>query len=474
MYQEIKTEVVVIGSGPAGYSAAFRCSDLGLDTTLVEFHENLGGVCLNVGCIPSKSLLHIAKVIKEAEELSKLGVFFKSPTLDLEKIQNWKKNIINQFSNSLLKMAKHRKINTIFGKACFSSTNSLLVEHNKNSYVISFKNAIIATGSHPIEIPSLPNKDDRIWNSTDALSFKKVPNQLLIVGGGIIGLEMATIYSALKSKVDIVDRFNTFLPVLDEDISAIYLKSINDRFNVFLNTHVKSIQPEEKGLFVTLGKEDNEEKDLYYDNVLVAIGRKPNIEYLNLNDIGIKLNEFGFIEVNTQLKTNISHIYAVGDVTGFPMLAHKAIHEAHIAAEVICGKNHYFEPKVIPSIAYTDPEISWVGLSEKEAKNQNIDYEIAKFPWNASGRAHASNSMSGITKLIFNKENNQIIGGSIVGTNASELISEIGLAIEMGCDAEDIALTIHPHPTLSESISLCAEVFQGTVTDVLNLKKHNS
>lgn len=472
MHQEIQSEVVVIGSGPAGYSAAFRCADLGLDTILIERHEQLGGVCLNVGCIPSKALLHIAKVIRDASELSETGIFFKKPIIDLKKINIWKKNVIKKLTSGLSSMGEKRNIRIIQGKALFSTDHSIFVENKKSDFTIFFKSAIIATGSKPIKIPGFPNEDSGIWNSSDALSLKSIPNRFLIVGGGIIGLEMATIYSALGSKVDIVDRFNVFLPSVDKDITNIYVKNIEKKFNLLLNTHVKSIDKSKNDDFIVKIAEENKKENIfYYDNVLVAIGRSPNINFLGLDKIGLKLNEFGFIEVDEQLKTNISHIYAIGDVIGFPMLAHKAIHQAHIAAEVISGKEHYFEPKVIPSVAYTDPEIAWVGISEKEAKNNNLDYEISLFPWSASGRANASNCHIGATKLIFDKITNKIIGGSIVGTNASELISEIALAIEMGCDAEDIALTIHPHPTLSESISSASEIFQGTITDLLNSKK---
>ena len=470
MHQEIYTQVVVIGSGPSGYSAAFRCADLGLDTILIERYDKLGGVCLNVGCIPSKALLHIAKVIKEAKELCKTGVLFDKPLIDIEKIQNWKEKIINKLTNGLSDMRKIRKIRIIQGDAIFDTDKSLLVESKENKFFIFFKNAIIATGSKPIKIPSISYDDKRIWDSTDALSLSSIPNRFLIIGGGIIGLEMATIYSALGSKVDIVDRFKNFLPFLDKDIADIYVKSINKRFNVILNTHIDKVEFTKNRLTVKMIEENTKKENLYYDAILVAIGRTPNIDKLGLEKIGLKINNFGFIQVDKQLRTSISHIYAVGDVTGAPMLAHKGMHEGHIAAEVISGKKHYFEPKTIPSIAYTEPEIAWVGLNEMQAKRENIDYKTSVFPWSASGRAIASNCSLGITKLIFNKSNNKIIGGSIVGTNAGELIGEVCLAIEMGCDAEDIALTVHAHPTLYESIGLSAEVFQGTVTDLLNFK----
>lgn len=472
MDQNINSEVVVLGSGPAGYSAAFRCADLGLETILIERYEKLGGVCLNVGCIPSKSLLHIAKTIKDSEDLFEAGIFLNKPSIDFKKIQDWKNNIVNRLTNGLHSICTKRNIRFIQGTAYFKSNNNIVIENNQNKFNIFFKHAIIATGSNSIKIPSLPIEDNRIWDSTDALLLKNVPNRFLIIGGGIIGLEMATIYSALGSHVDIVDRFNIFLPAVDQDISEMYIKSINKSFNIFLNTRITSIESKENGLIVSM--EGNHPNDnIFYDNVLVAIGRTPNTQNLKLDTIGIELNDSGFIKVDSQLRTNVSNIYAIGDVTGSPMLAHKAIHESHIVAEVISGKNHYYEPNVIPSVAYTNPEIAWVGLNEKDAINSNIDYESAIFPWHASGRANASNCATGMTKLIFNKKNNQVIGGSIVGENAGELINEVALAIEMGCNAEDLSLTIHAHPTLGESIGLASQVFQGTITDLLNVKKNN-
>ncbi|QCI20938.1 dihydrolipoyl dehydrogenase [Buchnera aphidicola (Hyperomyzus lactucae)] len=470
MYQKIHAQVVIIGSGPAGYSAAFRSADLGLDTVLIERYDKLGGVCLNVGCIPSKALLHIAKVIKEAKELDITGVSFNQPLIDIEKIKLWKENIINKLTNSLSNMRKKRKIRIFQGNAIFDTDKSIIVQSKEDKFTVFFDNAIIATGSKPIKIPSIPYDDQRIWDSSDALSLRMIPNRFLIVGGGIIGLEMATIYSALGSKVDIIDRFKHFMPALDKDITDLYIKSINQRFNLMLNTHIDNIESRETGLLVNMITNDFDKKNISYDAILVAIGRTPNLDLLGLEKIGLKINNFGFIQVDDQLRTNIPHIYAIGDVTGTPMLAHKGVHEGHIAAEVIFGKKHYFEPKVIPSIAYTEPEIAWVGLNEKQAKKEKIDYEIAIFPWSASGRAIVSNCQIGMTKLLFNKKDSKIIGGSIIGTNAGELIGEVALAIEMGCDAEDLALTIHAHPTLYESIGLSAEIFQGTVTDLLNVK----
>ncbi|QNS01924.1 MAG: dihydrolipoyl dehydrogenase [Buchnera aphidicola (Pentalonia nigronervosa)] len=469
MNQKIHAQVVVIGSGPSGYSAAFRCSDLGLETVLIECDNKLGGVCLNSGCIPSKSLLHISKIIKEAKELSQIGVSFSTPIINFEKVVSWKKNIIEKFNSGLSDMRKKRKIKLIKGYAKFDTKNSVVIENIDARITLMFENAIIATGSKSIHIPSLPN-DKKIWNSTDALLLKKIPERFLIIGGGVIGLEMATIYSSLGSKIDIVDRFKNFFPSLDKRISDAYLSSIGDRFNLRLNTHIDSFKVSDDHCSVILVQDGVKQNEINYDAVLVAIGRSPNTDSIGLNEIGLEVNNTGFISVDKQLRTNISNIYAIGDVTGFPMLAHKGMHQGHIAAEVISGRNHYFEPKVIPSIAYTEPEIAWVGVSENEAKKKNINFEICDFPWNASARAIISNSSFGVTRLIFDKNSNKIIGGAIVGTNAGELISEIALAIEMGCDAEDIALTIHPHPTLSESICLSSEIFQGTITDLFNLK----
>jgi dihydrolipoamide dehydrogenase len=470
MHQEFHTQVVVIGSGPSGYSAAFRCADLGLETILIERHDKLGGVCLNVGCIPSKALLHISKLIKEVQELHVTGVSFSDPLIDIEKIRCWKNSIIDKLSNGLSVMRKKRNIKIIQGFAIFNTEKSILVTNEQETVTVCFENAIIATGSTAIKMPSLPYENENIWNSTDALLLKKIPDRFLIIGSGIIGLEMATIYSALGSKVDVIDRFTRFLPSLDKDVTDLYVKSINSRFNVMLNTHVSKVKISKNGLMTTIVKNNVDTMSECYDAILIAIGRTPNVKQLGLETIGLKINNFGFIDVDQQLKTSIPHIYAVGDVTGPPMLAHKGTHEGHIAAEVISGKNHFFEPTCIPSVAYTDPEIAWVGLSETEAKAKNIDYEVSVFPWSASGRAIASNSSIGMTKLVFDRITHKILGGSIIGTNAGELIGEVTLAIEMGCDAEDIALTVHAHPTLYESIGLSAEIFQGSVTDLLNVK----
>ncbi|MBK4775580.1 dihydrolipoyl dehydrogenase [Candidatus Pantoea edessiphila] len=468
---DIKTKVVVIGGGPSGYSAAFRCSDLGLETTIVERYINLGGVCLNVGCIPSKYLLHIAKVIKEMQLLRNKGVNFNDICVDINQIRSRKSKIINNLTNSLSYMAKLRKTKIVNGLGKFIDSNTLLVTNNDKTTTIHFDNAIIAAGSSSIKLPSIPYADNRIWNSTDALNLKEIPKKLLIIGGGIIGLEMATIYEALGSEISIIEMNDQIIPSADEDVIKAFMKIIGTRFKIMLKTKITSVKAENDGIYVsTIVDKDNIKTVTCYDAVLVAVGRIPNSQNLSVEKAGIEVNN-NYISVDKQMRTNISHIYAVGDIVGNPMLAHKGIHEGRIAAEVISGLKHYFDPKVIPSISYTDPEVAWIGITEKEANKQGIKYETSIFPWIASGRAIVSQCENGITKLIFDKKTNRIIGGAIVGSNGGELLGEIGLAIEMGCDAEDIALTIHAHPTLSESIGLAAEIFKGTVTDLINTKK---
>lgn len=466
-----KTQVVIIGGGPAGYSAAFRCADLGLDVILIEKYENLGGVCLNAGCIPSKALLHIAKIIEETKLLKNQEIISDHLLINTDKINIWKDKIIKKLTNGLLGLAKHRKVEIIHGLAKFIELNKLeVITQDQKTINIAFENAIIATGSNAIKLPFIPYEDSRIWNSTKALQLKKIPNKLLIIGGGIIGLEISTIYHALGSKIDIVEMFDQIMINADKDIAKIFSKFVENKFNIMTKTILSKVESKEDGLYVSVQKSGSEIEELKYDAILVAVGRVPNSKNLGLRNCGIKTNDKGFIVVNNQMCTNIPHIYAVGDVVGSPMLAHKAIHEAHIAAEVISGKKHFFDTTIIPYIAYTDPEVAWVGVTEKEAKENNIDYEVSIFPWKALGRAIISNSELGITKLIFNKQNNKIIGGSVIGSSAGELLGEISLAIEMGCDAQDIALTIHAHPTLYESIRLSAEVFEGSVTDITNLK----
>ncbi len=470
MSNKIKTDVLVIGSGPAGYSAAFRSADLGFDVVLVEKFNELGGVCLNVGCIPSKALLHVAKVIEEAEHIGSHGVTFAKPEIDIKKIAAYKDSIVNKLSSGVAAMAKMRKVKVVTGYANFASKNSVIVKDNSGEEtVITFDNAIIAAGSRPIELPFIPHEDKRIWDSTDALNLETPPSKLLIMGGGIIGLEMGTVYEKLGSSIDVVEMLDQLVPAADTDLIKAYTKANEKRFNIMLKTKVAKVDAKEDGIHVTLESETGSEV-VVYDAVLVAIGRSPNGKLLSAQNAGVEVNQWGFIEVDNQMRTNVPNIYAVGDIVGQPMLAHKGVHEAHVAAEVIAGKKHYFEPKVIPSIAYTFPEIAWVGLTEKEAKEQGINYEVSTFPWSASGRALAADVSDGFTKLIFNKDDHTLIGGALLGDNAGELLGEITLALEMDCDAEDIALTIHAHPTLHESVGLTAEIYEGSITDLPNKK----
>lgn len=474
MSKEIKAQVVVLGAGPAGYSAAFRCADLGLETVLIERYATLGGVCLNVGCIPSKALLHVAKVIEEAKALADHGIVFGEPQTDISKIRLWKEKVVNQLTGGLGGMAKMRKVTVVNGFGKFTSPHSIAVtntgDEGEETTTVNFDNAIIAAGSRPIKLPFIPHEDPRIWDSTDALELKEVPEKLLVMGGGIIGLEMGTVYHALGSQIDVVEMFDQVIPAADKDIVRVYTKRVKKKFNLMLETKVTAVEAKEDGIYVSMEGKKAPAEPTRYDAVLVAIGRVPNGAFMDASVAGIDVDERGFINVDKQMRTNVPHIHAIGDVVGQPMLAHKGVHEGHVAAEVISGKKHYFDPKVIPSIAYTEPEVAWVGKTEKEAKAEGINYEAASFPWAASGRAIASDCADGMTKLIFDKDTNQVIGGAIVGTNAGELLGEIGLAIEMGCDAEDIALTVHAHPTLHESIGMAAEIYEGSITDLPNAK----
>ena len=470
MSKEIKTQVVVLGAGPAGYSAAFRCADLGLETVLVERYSTLGGVCLNVGCIPSKALLHVAKVIEEAKHASKNGVYFAEPRIDLDEVRAGKEAVVAKLTSGLAGMAKQRKVTVVEGLAAFTDPHTLVArDRDGKPTTIKFDNAIIAAGSRPIQLPFIPHEDPRVWDSTDALKLKEVPKKLLIMGGGIIGLEMGTVYDALGSEVEVVEMFDQVIPAADKDVVGIYTKQVEKKFKLMLETKVTAVEAKDDGIYVSMeGKACNDTKR--YDAVLVAIGRTPNGKLIDAGKAGVEVDERGFIHVDKQMRTNVPHIFAIGDIVGQPMLAHKGVHEGHVAAEVIAGKKHYFDPKVIPSIAYTEPEVAWVGKTEKECKQEGLNYEVAKFPWAASGRAIASECAEGMTKLIFDKDTHRVLGGAIVGSNGGELLGEIGLAIEMGCDAEDIALTIHAHPTLHESVGLAAEVFEGSITDLPNAK----
>ena len=473
MSDPIKAQVVVLGSGPAGYSAAFRAADLGLDTVIIERFSSLGGVCLNVGCIPSKALLHLAKVIKEARALSAHGVEFGEPQIDLAKVRTWKEKVIGQLTKGLGGMAKLRKCRIVNGYGKFTGPNTIAVEGEDGPVEVTFEHAIIAAGSKPIQLPFIPHDDPRIWDSTDALELREIPKRLLLMGGGIIGLEMGMVYQALGSTVEVVEMLDQVIPAADKDIIKNFTKATRDVYQYRLETKVTAVEAQPDGISVTFESSDGNTEVQQYDAVLVAIGRTPNGKLIDAEQAGVEVTDRGFIEVDKQLRTNVPHIHAVGDIVGQPMLAHKGVHEGHVAAEVIAGKKHFFDPKVIPSIAYTDPEVAWVGKTEEEAKAEGTDYEVSIFPWAASGRALASDCADGMTKLIWDKETKCVIGGAVVGSNAGELLGEIGLAIEMGCDAEDLALTIHAHPTLHESIGLAAELFEGSITDLPNPKAKN-
>lgn len=467
---EIKTQLVVLGAGPGGYSAAFRAADLGIDTVLVDARDTLGGVCLNVGCIPSKALLHVSKVIQEAKHLSSHGVTFGEPTFDLDKIRGWKDSVVSQLTKGLSGMSNMRKVKHVQGYGKFSGANTLVVDGKDGKTTITFDNAIIAAGSEPVSLPFIPKDDDRIIDSTGALELKDIPEKMLILGGGIIGLEMGTVYHALGSKIEVVEFLDQLVPAADKDVMKLYMKTIKNKFTTMLETKVTAVESKDDGVYVSFEGKQAPAKPVRYDRVLVAVGRRPNGSLVDAEKAGVKVDERGFINVDKQMRTNVANIFAIGDLVGQPMLAHKAVHEGHVAAEVISGQKHYFDPRGIPSVAYTEPEIAWVGLTEKEAKEQGIKYEAATFPWAASGRAIASAATDGFTKMIFEKETHRVIGGAIIGTNAGEMLGEIGLAIEMGADAEDLALTIHAHPTLNESIGLAAEIYEGVITDLPNAK----
>ena len=464
-------DVAVLGSGPGGYTAAFRASDLGKKVILIERYSTIGGVCLNVGCIPSKALLHTAKVITDAEDTAHHGVTFSKPEIDLEQLRNWKSNkVVKKLTMGLSQMAKQRNVEIVEGTGVFLSPHQIEVTMaDKSTKVISFDAAIIAAGSQPTSIPGTPD-DPRIMDSTGALELKDIPKKLLIVGGGIIGLEMGTVYDALGSSVSVVELTDGLIQGCDRDIVRPLHKRMEKRFeNIWLETKVTKIEAKKEGIMVHF-EGGNAPKEEMYDRVLVSVGRKPNGHKIDAEKAGVNVDEQGFIAANKQMKTNVDHIYAIGDIIGQPMLAHKATHEGKIAAEVIAGEKVEFQAMTIPSVAYTDPEIAWAGITEEDAKAQNLEIEKSVFPWAASGRAISTNRTEGMTKLIFDKKTQRIIGAGIVGTNAGELIAETVLSIEMGADAHDIGLSIHPHPTLSESVAMAAEIKEGTITD-LYIKK---
>lgn len=466
----IKTELVVLGSGPGGYTAAFRAADLGKKVVLIERFNTLGGVCLNVGCIPSKALLHIAKVVEEAKEMEVQGVNFQKPKFDNKKLVSWKNSVVNKLTGGLKALAKQRKVEVITGVGKFISPHEIEVEGTEIT-TIQFENAIIAVGSESINLPFVP-EDPRIFSSTGALELADIKGDLLVLGGGIIGLEMATVYSSLGVNVTVVEFMDQIMPGADADLVNVLQKRMTKKgIKFLLKTKVTAIEAKSDGLYVSMDGEHATTEPLHFQQILLSVGRKPNGANINADKAGVQVDEKGFIAVDKQMRTNVSHIFAIGDVVGQPMLAHKAIPEGRVAAEVIAGKKHFFDPKSIPSVAYTDPEIAWTGLTEKEAKENGISYEKGAFPWVASGRALSMGREEGMTKLLFCPETHRILGAGIVGVNAGDLIAEATLAIEMGSDAEDISLTIHPHPTLSESIALAAEAFEGTITDLYLPKK---
>jgi dihydrolipoamide dehydrogenase len=461
--------VVVLGSGPGGYSAAFRAADLGLKTVLVERYATLGGVCLNVGCIPSKALLHTAAVIDAARALGEHGISFGEPKLDLAKLRAFKEKVVGKLTGGLASMAKLRKVTVVQGVGAFVDSHHLSVQAKEGQKRIRFTNAIIAAGSQAAKLPFLP-EDPRIVDSTGALELKSVPKKMLVIGGGIIGLEMGTVYSTLGTRLDVVEMMDALMLGADRDLVAVWQKLNARRFdNIMLKTKTTKVEASSRELKVSFEGEKKESRA--YDMILVSVGRVPNGKKIGAEKAGVAVTERGFIETDSQMRTNVAHIYAIGDITRNPMLAHKAVHEAHVAAEAIAGHKSHFDARVIPSVAYTDPEIAWVGLTEEEAKKSGAKIAVSKFPWAASGRAIANARDEGFTKLIFDAESHQIVGGGIVGTGAGDLISEIALAIEMGADAVDIGKTIHPHPTLSESIGMAAEAFEGVCTDLPPLRK---
>ncbi len=460
-------KVVIIGAGPGGYTAAFRAADLGLDVILVERWPVLGGVCLNVGCIPSKALLHAAKVIDEAAAMADHGITFGEPTIDGEKLKDWKNEVVGKLTGGLQMMAKQRKVRVVTGVAKFESPNRLRLD---NDETINFEHCIIAAGSEPVMLPGLPD-DPRIVDSTGALELTPIPRQMLVVGGGIIGLEMACVYSALGTDVSVVELTDTLMPGTDPDLLRPFMKIVKSRYDaIMVKTKVTGMRATVPGIEVSF-EGDKAPSVGVYDRVLVAIGRKANGGTLDAGKAGVSVDQRGIIAVDKQMRTNVPHIFAIGDLAGGPMLAHKATHEAKVAAEVIAGEKSYFDARSIPSVAYTDPEIAWVGLTELEAKAEGIEYEKAQFPWAASGRALSIGRPEGFTKLLFDKKTDRVLGGAIVGPHAGDLISEICLAVEMGADATDISLTIHPHPTLSETVAFASEAFEGTLTDLYMPKK---
>jgi len=469
---DVQCDVLVLGAGPGGYSAAFRAADLGLSVVLVERYPTLGGVCLNVGCIPSKALLHTVAVLEEAQSLSSHGITFGKPSIDLNGLRAYKDGVVGKLTGGLAGMAKARKVKVITGVGEFADPNHLTVKgDNGAAQTVKFSSAIIAAGSQSVKLPFLP-QDERIVDSTGALKLSSIPKKMLIVGGGIIGLEMGTVYSALGARLDVVEMLDGLMQGADRDLVKVWEKMNAHRFdNIMLRTRTVAAHAQEDGIWVEFEGEKAPKGPQRYDLVLQAVGRSPNGKRIGAEKAGVAVSERGFIEVDRQMRTNVPHIYAIGDIVGQPMLAHKAVHEAHVAAEVIASQKSFFDARVIPSVAYTDPEVAWVGLTEEQAKEQGIAVEKGLFPWAASGRAIANGRDEGFTKLLFDAQTHRILGGGIVGTHAGDLISEVALAIEMGADAVDIGKTIHPHPTLGESVGMAAEVAEGSCTDIPPARK---
>jgi dihydrolipoamide dehydrogenase len=469
--EAMRAQVLVIGAGPGGYTAAFRAADLGQSVVLVERWPSLGGVCLNVGCIPSKALLHAAKVIDESHAMAAHGISFSAPQIDIDKLRAWKDGVVQRLTGGLTGLAKQRKVTVVTGEARFVSPNQVAVEHEGQTRIIGFDHAIIAAGSEPVQMPFIPHEDPRVLDSTGALELDGVPARLLVIGGGIIGLEMATVYHALGAKVTIVELMDQIIPGADKDLVTPLMKRISKQYEaIHLKAKVTAVEATPEGLKVSFEGGTAPASDTF-DKVLVSVGRRPNGKRIGAEAAGVAVDERGFIAVDRQMRTNVPHIFAIGDVVGQPMLAHKATHEGKVAAEVAAGKASAFDAKVIPSVAYTDPEVAWVGITENEAKAKGLKLGKGVFPWAASGRSLALGREEGLTKVLFDPETDRILGCGIVGPSAGDLIAEAALAIEMGADAEDIGLTIHPHPTLSETIGLAAEAFEGTITDLYMPKK---
>lgn len=464
MAATIKTQVLVLGSGPGGYSAAFRAADLGLDVVMVEQYSTLGGVCLNVGCIPSKALLHVAEVINESKHADHLGVSFGETKVDLDKVRRYKESVVGKLVGGVAGMAKGRKVQTLQGYGSFVDDRHIQVVNGSEQSFVEFDYAIIAAGSSSVKLPFIP-EDPRIFDSTGALELKSVPARLLVIGGGIIGLEMATVYDALGSKVTVVEFADQVIPAADKDLVTVFTRYNKDKFELLLSTKVEAVTAKPDAVHVKFSSAGEERP---FDAVLVAVGRSPNGKKIAAEKAGVNVDERGFIPVNSYLQTNVPHIFAIGDIVGQPMLAHKASHEGHAAAEVIAGHKHEFAPLAIPSIAYTSPEIAWVGLTEKEAQQKGINYKTAVYPWSASGRALSADRSEGKTKLIYDPVTDRLLGAGIVGVHAGELLGELTLALEFNASVEDVALTIHAHPTLHETVGLAAELAGGTITDLPN------